>query len=140
MISFLHRWDYCWKCQLDADVKTESYYHHDGEQLLFYKKVRIKAYRKSGTWDQGVGTRDPYMGRGTWDRYIGRGTRDFSLGTHRPDQNAGPLCGNHHLGPSIWNPLPGTQDLWPYMWDQSKKTHFVYKSTVFCIVLINFDL
>ena len=81
MISFLHRWDYYWKCQLDADVKTESYYHHDGEQLLFYKKVRIKAYRKSGTWDQGVGTRDPYMGRGTRDRYIGRGTRDFSLGT-----------------------------------------------------------
>ena len=23
----------------DADVKVENYYHHDEEQLLFYKKV-----------------------------------------------------------------------------------------------------
>ena len=23
MLSFLHRWDYCWKCEFDTDVKTE---------------------------------------------------------------------------------------------------------------------
>ena len=43
MLSFLHRWDYCWKCEFDTDVKVENYYHHDGEQLGFYKKVHIKA-------------------------------------------------------------------------------------------------
>ena len=39
MLSFLHRWDCCWKCQFDTDVKIENYNHHDGEQLLFLKKV-----------------------------------------------------------------------------------------------------
>ena len=34
--------DYCWKCEFDIDVKIENYNHHDGEQLLFYKKVNIK--------------------------------------------------------------------------------------------------
>ena len=34
----LHRWDYCWKCEFDTDIKIQSYYNHDGEQLLFYKK------------------------------------------------------------------------------------------------------
>ena len=38
MLSFLPRWDYCWKCEFDADVKIENYYHHDGEQLGFNKK------------------------------------------------------------------------------------------------------
>ena len=38
MLSLLHRWDYCWKREFDADVKIQSYYNHDGEQLLFYKK------------------------------------------------------------------------------------------------------
>ena len=42
MLSFLHRWDYCWKCEFDINVKIENYNHHDGEQLLFYKKVHIK--------------------------------------------------------------------------------------------------
>ena len=42
MISFLYRWDYCWKCEFDTDVKIGNYYHHDGEQLGFYKKVYIK--------------------------------------------------------------------------------------------------
>ena len=46
MLSFLHRWDYCWKCEFDTDVKIENYYHHDGEQLGFYKKVDIKTQSK----------------------------------------------------------------------------------------------
>ena len=46
MLAFLHRWDYCWKCEFDTDVKTENYNHHDGEQLLFYKKAHIKTQRK----------------------------------------------------------------------------------------------
>ena len=39
MLSFLHRWDYCWKCEFDKDVKIEYSFHHEGEQLRFYKKV-----------------------------------------------------------------------------------------------------
>ena len=31
MLSFLHRWDYCWKCEFDVDVKIENYCHHDAE-------------------------------------------------------------------------------------------------------------
>ena len=46
MLSFLHRWDYCWKCEFDINVKIENYNHHDGEQLLFYKQVRIKTQCK----------------------------------------------------------------------------------------------
>ena len=46
MLLFLHRWDYCWKCEFDIDVKIENYNHHDGEQLLFYKNVHIKTQRK----------------------------------------------------------------------------------------------
>ena len=49
MLSFLHRWDYCWKCEFDIDViivKIENYNHHDGQQLLFYKKVHIKTHSK----------------------------------------------------------------------------------------------
>ena len=114
MISFLHRWDYCWKCEFDADVKIESYYHHDGEQLFLYKKVRIKAYRKSGTRDPGLGTRDPYMGRGirdlppgtfhlgpigrtrTWDLYAETGTWD-------------PQSETLYQGPRTWDPTCGTK-------------------------------
>ena len=47
MLSFLHRWDYCWKCEFDTDVKIENYNHHDGEQLLSYKKVHIKTQSKN---------------------------------------------------------------------------------------------
>ena len=43
MLSFLHRWSYCWKCEFDTDVKIENYNHHKGEQLLFLKK---NAYQK----------------------------------------------------------------------------------------------
>ena len=49
MLSFLHRWDYCWKCEFDIDVilvKIENYNHHDRQQLLFYKKVHIKTQSK----------------------------------------------------------------------------------------------
>ena len=46
MLSFLHRWDSCWKCELDTDIKTENYYDHDGEQLLFNKNVHIKTQSK----------------------------------------------------------------------------------------------
>ena len=42
MLSFLHRWDYCWKSEFDTVVQIENYYHHAGEQLGFYKKVHIK--------------------------------------------------------------------------------------------------
>ena len=46
MLSFLHRLNFCWKCEFHADVKKENYYHHDEEQLGFYKKVRIKTQSK----------------------------------------------------------------------------------------------
>ena len=46
MLSFLHRWDYCWKCEFGTDVKTENYYHHYEEQLNFYEKVHIKTQGK----------------------------------------------------------------------------------------------
>ena len=46
MLSFLHLWDYCWKCEFDTDVKIENYYHQDGEKLGFYKKVNIKTQSK----------------------------------------------------------------------------------------------
>ena len=43
MLSFLHRWDYCWKCEFATDVKIElEINHRDGEKLGFYKKVHIK--------------------------------------------------------------------------------------------------
>ena len=38
MLSFLPRWDYCWKCEFGTDLKTENYCHYDGEQLGFYRK------------------------------------------------------------------------------------------------------
>ena len=37
---------YCWKCEFDTDVKIENYDHHDGEQLIFYKKLHIKTQSK----------------------------------------------------------------------------------------------
>ena len=46
MLSFLHRWDFCLKFEFDEDVKIENYYHHDGEQLHFYKKIHIKTQSK----------------------------------------------------------------------------------------------
>ena len=46
MFSFLHRWDYCWKCEFHTDVKIENCYHHDGEQLGFYKNIPIKTQSK----------------------------------------------------------------------------------------------
>ena len=46
MLSFLDRWDYCWKCEFDIDVKTENYCDCNGEQLGFYKKVYTKTQSK----------------------------------------------------------------------------------------------
>ena len=47
MLSFLHRGDYCWKCEFDTDVKTGLiFFHHEGEQLRFYKKVHLKTQSK----------------------------------------------------------------------------------------------
>ena len=46
MLSFLHRWDYCSKCEFDTDVKIENYYHHNRERLGSYKKVHIKTKSK----------------------------------------------------------------------------------------------
>ena len=52
MLPFLHRWDYCWKCELDTDVKIEVYYNGDnGEQLGLYKKVHILDIPEK--WDPG---------------------------------------------------------------------------------------
>ena len=42
MLSFIHCWDYCRKCEFDTDVKIENCNHHDGEQSIFYKKVHTK--------------------------------------------------------------------------------------------------
>ena len=39
MLSFLYRWDYCWKYEFDTDVNM-----HDGEQLGL-KKGHIKTHR-----------------------------------------------------------------------------------------------
>ena len=44
MLSFLHRFDV--KCDIDADVIIGNYYHHDGEQLDFYKKSTFKTQSK----------------------------------------------------------------------------------------------
>ena len=30
MLWFLHRWDYCWNYEFDADAKIEKYNHRDG--------------------------------------------------------------------------------------------------------------
>ena len=30
MLSFLLRWDYCWKYEFNTDVTIENYYHNDG--------------------------------------------------------------------------------------------------------------
>ena len=49
MLSFLHRWDCCWKCQFGTDVKIENYNHHDEEQLLFLKKVYFYFFKKKIT-------------------------------------------------------------------------------------------
>ena len=38
MLSFLHRWDHCWKCEFDTDVKIKHYNHHDGGHLIYYKR------------------------------------------------------------------------------------------------------
>ena len=48
MLSFLHRWDYCWdydflfwyRCQ------NRKSYHYDGEQLNFLNKIYIKTRSK----------------------------------------------------------------------------------------------
>ena len=48
MLSFLHRWDYCWKCEFDTDVKIKNSYHHDGEQLGFHKNTYQNKEPKGG--------------------------------------------------------------------------------------------
>ena len=69
-LLFIHYWDYCWKWESDTDVKIETFYHHDGEQLGLYKKyihqnsiphtgkVEPETVWGSGThkWDLGSGT------------------------------------------------------------------------------------
>ena len=47
MLSFLHGWGlikvWIWyRCQ----SRIENYYHHDGEQLGFYKKAHMKTQGK----------------------------------------------------------------------------------------------
>ena len=58
------------------------------------------------------------VGLGTWDPYLG-------------PRNGDPSPGTKDLGPHMWDPIQGTNT-----WDQSKKTHLVYQSPVFRIVLI----
>ena len=41
ILSFLPRWDYCWKCEFDTDVKTENYYHHDRESVADSGLVKL---------------------------------------------------------------------------------------------------
>ena len=45
MLSFLHRWDYSWKCEFDTDINLKIIYH-DGEQLGFYKEVNLLGFLK----------------------------------------------------------------------------------------------
>ena len=43
VLSFLHRWEYCWKWfRYRCQNRIEKYYHHDGEQLGFCKYIHIK--------------------------------------------------------------------------------------------------
>ena len=47
MLSFLHRWDYCWKCEFDTDVKMEgNIFSPWWRKVGFYKKVQIKTQGK----------------------------------------------------------------------------------------------
>ena len=41
MLSLLHRWDYY------TDFKIQNYYHHNGEQLGFFKKVHTETQSKN---------------------------------------------------------------------------------------------
>ena len=95
------------------------------EHLLFKFLHAGKVGLQPGTRDPGSihGTRDPESS--TWDQ--------------------GPLHRTRDLASSPWDLSPGARDKGPYIrdsiqktntWDQSKKTHFVYQSTGFCIVLI----
>ena len=88
-----------------CENRTEHYYHHDGEQLGFYKKSTYQnteqdvivnffiarneenwAYRKSGTQDLGFGTLPLRLG--TRDFHMGPVTWDSAPGTRHP------ICGN----------------------------------------------
>ena len=84
-----------------------------------------------GTRDSGPGTipgtRDP--GPFTWD--LGPGSRDFSVGPEPATLHLKPFTWDLGPGRYMWDPIQGTN-----AWHQSKKTHFVYQRTVFCIVLI----
>ena len=80
------------------------------------------------TWDLGPGTfhLDPF----TWDP--GPETHEWNSGPGTWDPPPGTL----HLGPGTYDPIFGTLFNELIRGNKSKKTHFVYQSTVFCIVLI----
>ena len=68
MLSFLHRLDCFWRSEFDTNVKIEINYHHDWEQLHFYKKSTYQRY--AGTvgpkiWDLGPGALGSYPRPGT---------------------------------------------------------------------------
>ena len=83
------------------------------------------------------------LGPETWHPEPTSGTRDLRPSTWDPSpetQDPEPMSGSRELGSFTWDPERET-----YMWDliqgtntsgQSKKTNFVYQSTVFCSILI----
>ena len=42
ILSFLHRWQNCWKCESDTDVKIENHLTMMKNNYFFIKKVHIK--------------------------------------------------------------------------------------------------
>ena len=103
MLSFLHRWHYCWKCEFNTDV---NYYHCVGEHLSFYKKVHIKTRH---TKKVAPGTQDSESGTYTWDPRPGT----IHLGLCSWDLGSGADRQNLYVGPRTWNPLPRILHLGP---------------------------
>ena len=61
MLSFLPRWDYCWKSEFDTDVKIENYYHPDGEQLGFNKKSIYQIAEQKAIYYNKLQSREHHM-------------------------------------------------------------------------------
>ena len=48
MLSFLDRWDYCWKCEFDKDVKIE----YQSTITMMENNYVIKKYISKGTYSE----------------------------------------------------------------------------------------
>ena len=46
MLSFLHRWDYCWKCEFDIDIKTENYITMMVNNYFFIVHIKTQSKKK----------------------------------------------------------------------------------------------